>query len=1767
MKSYSVIRTLLGLICLGLGLSGRLLADGFQLPLQNGGTWGDSPAALATTIETALNDSGFLKAVQAADGIAKGLAEGKVPAIEDLAEVVEGDVKKRVEEAVSQASDATGLLALVDMKALQQLFTSLQSNVTKPEQFAFTIPGGRLVVRRELATVSLCAVIAGPGGARVTLGLSNDKQLCGNPAERFANPTREPVVFADLAVGLAHVQARRKLLAPPPLPGPDPALSIQAAIYFKIHGDWVQLRLAGNDPQSLTLKLQFAVGVKAGFSVKLQAEVEGQIVLELAVKPAQVAVLLHDIGDILKAELGNIPSSADALPARAAGAYKKVFEYLQTVEDGPDGLGELALRFAADGGVGVGIWDTGINAASVGAEITLSVPLEAMVSLAGDRMATQFQASLEASTQLVSLFEAMSEGRLNEAELARQLALIRDISGGLGQSVLNNYADFIEDIGLHLEMGVYALGDIGQIADQTIPLIIVGVDVPVGQIFVDGINGLPRFVNGVSETVQAMAWTAQMAISVGLESADRMSLGKIVKAPVHSGGFIQRPRGLPPTPPTAAQWEAMAAGLLDGVEFSVQMGVIKVEGASLGNLVRLAAGSYEVTSSLLEGAVRSALIGSEKPLVDALRAALGQVGGEALDLLIFNLQNLTISTSGTLGASGTIGLEGTVGVGASIGFSAEFKTSTILLAIGHAGYDEEDGTVLVGIDFPVEVSLSAGVAAGEGVEFTAEGGFTMGKSLANLSLRDWGTNLPVPAGLLISGFEVIDFVGTNRQDGTIEGSGWIVLPMGGLVRADSFSLDASGKVIRGQWSGVLELGPLGERTIANGTITRDGLAGVLNVVVGQSSLASDFLLHSSGVLFGTTTGNLNVGGVALANILLKLTGDGSFQGTARAGIGGVTSDSELRMTLAGEPAFSLKSRSRLGDLAADLNLELLDSLAIGTATVTVFGQPVVFDVTLDPATGLSGSTSTRVSTPWGVGLDLDLVLDNSGVRGTGRTRILGSDFRATNLVVHPNGRLTGSFTGSLAVEGQSLGFQSLDILADSLEGRTTLSVAGMPAAELIVNVGAGGVIGTFVNDLSLFGAGKAQAFAVISDRLELFGEMEPAFVGFLENSVRTGLLDGISGTQALLQREQGKLAGYRKQLEDIDNRFEPLRVEIQRTKQEALDFANKAVTDAETAILSALKELDKAIEELANLATGALRQQLDQANRNFTKANNDLNAALAEVNRINAAIGKLDQDFNRLNDAEKFFSRLGYLAVRAGMVTARDLAIGGLNLARQAFNVAKSEVTRLERLIANDNGAAQRKADKERLAGEAEARLEKARQDREAIMAILANPELDPAYLALLASRGAIVKLISGAETVIARTMATLGGVAEWVDFIQRSGEAALLKVDRVEFQTTVRELGSGVVELNVYARLAGTPRHFVFVHDFRSGSGPEQLAGLARVMAPRIVPPSSWTVSSWADDASTGLDPSSILWAYHFNSAIPATVNAVDVPGLSGTVPAVPGRFSIRGFVASFPGDQNVLTSGAGGSAILAANFIYGANPGAITFEGLTPGRSYRATFLSVGWDPAPLQRNVTLSNEANASTIDQNVYGNDRGIRIEHTFIATAESHRVTLQPQSDRTFHLYALALSRVTEGGSRFSDWKQDRFGASALNQAIAGDDADPDGDGIPNFLEYALRTNPQGGDLASFGLPTPVRLADGTEARQFVLPYQATANDVVYRIRQSKDLGGWTDAFRMNLATGDITQLPGVTSSVDPSNQTVTITITDLSLFAPPSFWCLTVQKP
>ena len=84
------------------------------------------------------------------------------------------------------------------------------------------------------------------------------------------------------------------------------------------------------------------------------------------------------------------------------------------------------------------------------------------------------------------------------------------------------------------------------------------------------------------------------------------------------------------------------------------------------------------------------------------------------------------------------------------------------------------------------------------------------------------------------------------------------------------------------------------------------------------------------------------------------------------------------------------------------------------------------------------------------------------------------------------------------------------------------------------------------------------------------------------------------------------------------------------------------------------------------------------------------------------------------------------------------------------------------------------------------------------------------------------------------------------------------------------------------------------------------------------------------------------------------------------------------------------------------------------------------------------------------------------------------------------------------------------WRQAKFGANANNAAIAGDLADPDGDGQRNLLEYFFNTNP----LAVNAAPAPT--FDGSD---LVIIYRRNlaATDVIFDIRATTDFVTWSDA--------------------------------------------------
>ena len=112
------------------------------------------------------------------------------------------------------------------------------------------------------------------------------------------------------------------------------------------------------------------------------------------------------------------------------------------------------------------------------------------------------------------------------------------------------------------------------------------------------------------------------------------------------------------------------------------------------------------------------------------------------------------------------------------------------------------------------------------------------------------------------------------------------------------------------------------------------------------------------------------------------------------------------------------------------------------------------------------------------------------------------------------------------------------------------------------------------------------------------------------------------------------------------------------------------------------------------------------------------------------------------------------------------------------------------------------------------------------------------------------------------------------------------------------------------------------------------------------------------------------------------------------------------------------------------------------------------------------------------------------------------------LTIATSSDYTTG--APASAAVTIADAPIQAWRLAEFGADANNPAIAGDFADPDGDGLANLIERGFGTNP----LAFSAGPTVAM--DGGD---FVVTYRRNlaAPDITIAVLMSDNLTSWGDA--------------------------------------------------
>jgi hypothetical protein len=279
-----------------------------------------------------------------------------------------------------------------------------------------------------------------------------------------------------------------------------------------------------------------------------------------------------------------------------------------------------------------------------------------------------------------------------------------------------------------------------------------------------------------------------------------------------------------------------------------------------------------------------------------------------------------------------------------------------------------------------------------------------------------------------------------------------------------------------------------------------------------------------------------------------------------------------------------------------------------------------------------------------------------------------------------------------------------------------------------------------------------------------------------------------------------------------------------------------------------------------------------------------------------------------------------------------------------------------------------------------------------------------------------------------------------------------------------------------------------------------------------------------------------------HYNGTGTVDFVVQTIPGQIGSCFGTPVYFN--GWVY-FAGNGNRL------KAFALTNGIFNTNPVStgprnFTIMGATPVVSANGTNNGIIWAMANASPAILVaSNPTNLTTemynTSQAALNRDRlanGVKFTLPIVANGK-----VFAGNQRQVSVLGLLSPR--------DNWNYAYFGSNATNAAVSGDLADPDGDGAPNLLEYALANAPTS--------PGPDGMISGyIIGNQFQLQFHrnVSATDLTYTAQFANSLAGpWTDLMTFTRATGWVADTVGATASesgtfnVSP-DQYMVVTITD-----------------
>ncbi|MCX8052185.1 MAG: hypothetical protein N3B12_00105 [Armatimonadetes bacterium] len=1046
----------------------------------------DSPTSADITTDirnqvvVCLNNLGITTAARQAKALLDPSAIG-LSAIKELKDPFNTDLTVAAGTVLRQASIINKILKPLTTSSCAKAFNSILSS-----QFFSMLPNGSLdcgtfdfgqvKLSKNGSQFTIYVTISGPGSTRAIVGVSNANPICDIYADRMQNNSSLPIAYIDLSAGgLSYIQARMGL-------GTAMLPQIRAKAYIPVGQQNLVITFGAFDPERLTIEAKVSLGFEGTVDDVLSGDIGIEGELSFEVDPAKAAPVMLAVASAMKSEAQRqgisvrpkMQPSSTGVPGgfevrnldKTALVFQAGVNKLKELADtNPECFGKASLGVEFSAEAGLGIWDTKMEAVSVGAGVSVSVPI-AVAAQAGGRFVTDF---FRQAVALAPTIHQLGSGQLGPSspELQRVRAQLVDASRALARSIQKGLWSITRNIEAEFSFSIKAAGESNQASKSKTS---------------DSSGGAQKKADTAMKVFEAKA---VVPLGKGIDAAlDGTRLTDLIRALADIGAtggpFIFNPTDIP------LNFSAAAQALIDDTKIEIECSPIALTGVTIEAEIPAkpfftAMATARDTVKLLLDAINAGIsTKSLKPLRD--RALWTLFSGSTQAFNQFRSSKFGISQG--FGTNFDLGAEATSETGLGYAIYAEANPEIMFMFADPLGFDCPDVQGEAEIGLEVTYDQEGEVNLGEAAELTASGGVSVTSDVLYLNIKEHDGPLPAPPEVTVAGFRVTNFQGVQNSDGSFSGSGDLQLPVAGSVQA-TFAVDKNGHVTSGSWSGGITV--VGRTfTIASGTLDDNGLhwnhsttiGPVQNVSIAYNLKsngavsASGYVdysvagiqkrfvvkMDSSGVFTATYTGDVTLNGFKFSDTNLSLSSSG-VSGSGQYTLPGVGA---IRFTInipvSGTiTAFGSTTLSVGGFQVSNLTLNLGQSTISGSGTVTLpNGSNAAFTVTVNPNGTFSVTSNANLSIHgWNL-TQTNLTLSNTGIGGSGKVTLPGGSEVTLNVNLTSTGQLTGSAGANITVNGWALAGTEFRVSNDTISGEGQFQVPNGPRLNFTASVKSNG---------------------------------------------------------------------------------------------------------------------------------------------------------------------------------------------------------------------------------------------------------------------------------------------------------------------------------------------------------------------------------------------------------------------------------------------------------------------------------------------------------------------------------------------------------------------------------------------------------------------------------------------------------------------------------------------------------------------------------------